>query len=186
MSLTTLFTDIADAIREKEGSSAPIPASEFASRILAIQTGVDTSGATATASDIRVGKTAFVKGQLVTGTIPSQAAQTITPGTSAKTIASGKYLSGTQTIKGDPNLVADNILSGVTIFGVEGSAKSAPTSTKSTYINGSQVSQTTTDYAKIKLGTVSFQSNGMMIMFTLTYCKNAVEKSGDGWISISY
>lgn len=50
-----------------------------------------------------------------------QAAQTITPGTTDKTIASGRYLTGTQTIKGDANLVPENIASGVTIFGVEGS-----------------------------------------------------------------
>lgn len=50
-----------------------------------------------------------------------QAAQTITPSTSNKTIASGRYLTGTQTIKGDSNLVAENIKSGVSIFGVNGS-----------------------------------------------------------------
>ena len=49
-----------------------------------------------------------------------QAAQTITPGTNDKTIAAGLYLTGTQTIKGDANLVAGNIKSGVTIFGVSG------------------------------------------------------------------
>lgn len=49
-----------------------------------------------------------------------QAAQTITPGTSNKTIASGRYLTGTQTIKGDANLKAANIASGVSIFGVTG------------------------------------------------------------------
>lgn len=49
-----------------------------------------------------------------------QAAQTITPGTTNKTIASGRYLTGAQTIKGDSNLVAGNIKSGVSIFGVAG------------------------------------------------------------------
>ena len=59
-------------------------------------------------------------GEILTGTIPSQGAQTITPGTSNRTIASGRYLSGTQTIQGDSDLVASNIRSGVNIFGVTG------------------------------------------------------------------
>lgn len=59
-------------------------------------------------------------GEIITGSIPSQGAQTITPGTSARTIASGRYLSGTQTIAGDSDLVAGNIKSGVNIFGVTG------------------------------------------------------------------
>lgn len=53
-----------------------------------------------------------------------QAAQTITPGTANKTIASGRYLTGTQTIKGDANLKAANIVKGVSIFGVTGTAES--------------------------------------------------------------
>lgn len=53
--------------------------------------------------------------------LTTQGAQTITPGTADKTIASGRYLTGTQTIKGDANLVAGNIKSGVSIFGVAGS-----------------------------------------------------------------
>lgn len=66
-------------------------------------------------------------GQVAAGTksatkqLTTQAAQTITPGTSNKTIASGKYLTGTQTIKGDSNLKAENIKKGVSIFGVAGS-----------------------------------------------------------------
>ena len=83
--------------------------------------GIDTSDATASATDILSGKTAYVKGNKITGTIVSQDAQTITPGTENQTIAAGKYLSGAQTIKGDANLVASNIKSGVSIFGVVGS-----------------------------------------------------------------
>lgn len=55
-----------------------------------------------------------------TKNLTTQAAQTITPGTSNKTIASGRYLTGTQTIKGDANLVAANIKKGTSIFGVTG------------------------------------------------------------------
>lgn len=82
---------------------------------------MDTSDATASASDILSGNTAYVGGTLVTGTISSKPAQTYTPTTSDQTIASGQYLSGAQTIAGDANLVASNILSGKTIFGVAGS-----------------------------------------------------------------
>ena len=76
--------------------------------------------------------------------LPTQAAQTIVPGTTNQTIAAGKYLTGTQTIAGDVNLVADNIVEGVSIFGVQG-----------TLIGGGE-----TDYSPAILeGTVSTYSN---------------------------
>ena len=52
-----------------------------------------------------------------------QAAKTWTPGTSNQTLASGRYLTGTQTIKGDANLKSANIVKGVSIFGVTGTAE---------------------------------------------------------------
>ena len=55
--------------------------------------------------------------------LTAQAAQTITPGATDKTIAAGRYLTGVQTIKGDANLMAENIVRGVTIFGVTGTAE---------------------------------------------------------------
>lgn len=47
--------------------------------------------------------------------------KTYTPGTTDQKIVGGYYLTGTQTIKGDANLVAANIKKGVSIFGVAGS-----------------------------------------------------------------
>lgn len=47
-------------------------------------------------------------------------AATYTPGTSDQSISAGQYLSGEQTIKGDSDLTAQNIKSGVNIFGVTG------------------------------------------------------------------
>ena len=82
---------------------------------------VNTSDATAAASDIIQNKTAYIKGKKVTGTMPSKGAATITPTTTNQTINAGQYLSGAQTIKGDGNLVPENIISGKSIFGVSGS-----------------------------------------------------------------
>ena len=81
---------------------------------------LDTSDANAVATDILAGKTAYVNGVKVTGSITSQEAQIITPTTAAQTIEAGKYLAGAITINGDANLLAENIKSGVTIFGVAG------------------------------------------------------------------
>lgn len=113
--------DILAAIAEKGVDTSGAGLADIAALVAGIMTGVDTSDATAAANKILSGYTAYVKGSKVTGTIASQGAQTITPGTSDKTIASGKYLSGTQTIKGDANLKAENIAKGVSIFGVAGS-----------------------------------------------------------------
>lgn len=59
----------------------------------------------------------------LTASVTTKAAATITPGTSNQTIASGTYLTGAQTIQGDADLVAGNIVAGKNIFGVAGSAQ---------------------------------------------------------------
>lgn len=56
----------------------------------------------------------------LTASVTTKAAATITPGTTDQTIASGTYLTGAQTIKGDSNLVANNIKSGVSLFNITG------------------------------------------------------------------
>ena len=53
--------------------------------------------------------------------LTTQAAKTVTPTTSNQTaVASGRYTTGAVTVKGDANLVAGNIKSGTSIFGVTG------------------------------------------------------------------
>ena len=64
----------------------------------------------------------------LTASVTTKGAATITPGTSDQTIASGTYLTGAQTISGDADLVASNIKSGVSIFGVAGSLTAATVS----------------------------------------------------------
>lgn len=55
-----------------------------------------------------------------TGTMPNRGTVNITPGTSAQTIQQG-YHSGSGSVAGSPHLLAGNIKSGVSIFGVAGS-----------------------------------------------------------------
>lgn len=72
----------------------------------------------------------------LTALITTKGAATITPTTTNQTIASGTYLTGTQTISGDANLVAGNIKSGTTIFGVTGSYTGGGTSKNTQVVQG--------------------------------------------------
>lgn len=72
----------------------------------------------------------------LTASIATKAAATITPGTTNQTIASGTYLTGTQTISGDADLVAANIKKDVQIFGVTGSYTSDATAAASDIVSG--------------------------------------------------
>lgn len=107
-----------------------------------LSSGTDTSDATATASDLLNGVTAYGADGKITGTIPSISEQTITPGTSDQTIDSGNYLSGTQTIKGDANLIASNIKSGVSIFGITGTYEGSNGATAGSMVKAKAASLT--------------------------------------------
>ena len=75
--LTAVFTDIANAIRNKTGNTATMTPRDFADGVMAIKTsseggtGIDTSDATATSNDILLDKTAYANGEKIVGTIPT-------------------------------------------------------------------------------------------------------------------
>ena len=103
--------------------SANIKANASIFNVAGKSTVVDTEDATGVAADVRAGKTVYIKGNKVTGTKPVQAtaAQTITPGTVDIVKPAGIY-DDTITIKGEPNLIAPNLVAGKSHFGVAGSA----------------------------------------------------------------
>ena len=124
-SLGGLFTAIANAIRAKKGTTDTIVADNFPSEIESIASQPSLQSKTVSPS-IAAQKITPDSGYdglsevTVNAISPTKGAQTYTPTTTNQTISSGRWLTGAQTIKGDANLVASNIKSGVSIFGVSG------------------------------------------------------------------
>ena len=84
----------------------------------------------------------------ITQSIATKGAQTYTPKTTNQVIGAGQYLSGAQTILGDPNLVATNIRKGKTIFGVTGNFF-GPADAEYLFWNGNLMNGFTLDYTSV-------------------------------------
>jgi hypothetical protein len=109
-----------------------------------MEEGLDTSDATASTNDILSGKTAYVDGTKITGSLANVTQDIILSDKTAKIIDKG-YHDGTGTVKVSDSeaakIISSNIKSGVTIFGVtgtvdEGVDTSDATATAENILNG--------------------------------------------------
>ena len=128
----TSITTTADETNDKltltasnnQGTGYVTGSNQTASKIVTLALGTPTVSASglisANASVMDNSSTPVSVSKTSTKQLTTRGARTYTPTTSNQTIDSGTYLTGTQTIKGDSYLVASNIKSGVSIFGVTG------------------------------------------------------------------
>ena len=81
------------------------------------------AGQTTVSGNVVTTPVGYVKTERKTTVGTAKGAETITPGTADKTIASGTYLTGALTFKGDANWTEENIAEGVSMWGKIGTYK---------------------------------------------------------------
>lgn len=190
MTLTELFTNIANAIRGKDGTTATIAPTDFASRISAIETGVQlpTLSNPGAAGDLRSGKQLIGHdGSTVNGSLSevTQAAPSISVSSSGLITASatqsgGIVSSGTKSAtkqlssSDDYNFVAEKIKKGYSIFGVTGTLEYIEPATVTVTNNHNHINDMfvswinndgTTGEARIAYGkSVSFETKKVFVI----------------------
>lgn len=150
------LTNIANAIRNKKGTTNQMLPSQMANEIASIKTatssgGTDTSDATVNASDVLENKIAYGASGRIVGSMKNNGSQTInvSSANTSYTISKG-YHNGSGSVQISSaevsKLVSSNIKRGITILGVTGSYQGSTSS------SGIQVKTGTTSSPTINTG----------------------------------
>lgn len=131
------LSNVATAIRQKTGRTTPISfPNEYISGIESL---TNTNDATATDSDVLANKTAYANGQKLYGSLPNKGEANIElTDLTTKTVERGYYSGGTAKIADaeSAKIIPENIKSGVTVLGVEGTLESGSSASYSESVNG--------------------------------------------------
>lgn len=168
--LTDFLTDLADGIRKVEGTTEDIDPQHFRDRVESLVATV-THDASADDSEILSGKTAWVNGEKVTGTMANKGAvsQTLNAGGSF-TIPAGYH-------NGSGKVTANSLASQTSATAVAGDILSG----KTAYVNGSKITGTIASKDADDLSV-----NGKTVYVSPGYYPSEVSKAiGDGSCSVS-
>lgn len=131
------LSNVAAAIRQKTGGANLISFPD--EYISGIESLTNTNDATATDLDILANKTAYANGQKLYGSLPNKGEANIElTDLTTKTVEKGYYSGGTAKIADaeSAKIIPENIKSGVTVLGVEGTLESGSSASYSESVNG--------------------------------------------------
>ena len=130
------LSNVATAIRQKTGGANLISFPD--EYISGIESLTNTNDATATDSDVLANKTAYANGQKLYGSLPNKGEANIElTDLTTKTVERGYYSGGTAKIADaeSAKIIPENIKSGVTVLGVEGTLESGSSASYSESVN---------------------------------------------------
>ena len=130
------LSNVATAIRQKTGGANIISFPD--EYISGIESLTNTNDATATDLDVLANKTAYANGQKLYGSLPNKGEANIElTDLTTKTVERGYYSGGTAKIADaeSAKIIPENIKSGVTVLGVEGTLESGSSASYSESVN---------------------------------------------------